>query len=59
MEIKKRLEKIYQDSGYQQTAKATDLNQWFDIKNIQIRIKGTKLKENGLLLISRTIPPTP
>ena len=58
-EIKKRLEKIYQDSGYQQTAKATDLNQWFDIKNIQIRIKGTKLKENGLLLISRTIPPTP
>ena len=58
-EIKKRLEKIYQDSGYQKTAVAKDLSQWFNIKATQIRIKGTKLKENGLLLISRTIPPTP
>ena len=58
-DIKKKLEKIYQDSGYQATAKAIDIKNWFNIKAIQIRIKGTKLKENGLELISRVTPPTP
>ena len=58
-DIKTRLEKIYQDSNFQQTARATDLKTWFNLKEIQFRVKGTNIREAGFELISRTIPPTP
>ena len=58
-DIKTMLEKIYQDSGFQATAKAVDLKKWFNLKEIQFRVKGTNIREAGFELISRTIPPTP
>lgn len=58
-DIKTRLEKIYQDSNFQQTAKATDLKTWFNLKEIQFRVKGTNIREAGFELISRVTPPTP
>jgi hypothetical protein len=59
VEIREKLEKIYQDSGFQATAKAVDLKKWFNLKEIQFRVKGTNIREAGFELISRTIPPTP
>jgi hypothetical protein len=58
-DIKKMLAKIYQDSGYTQTAKATDIIQWFNTKAILCNNKETGKRDAGLELISRTIPPTP
>lgn len=58
-DIKTMLEKIYQDSGFQATAKAVDLKKWFNLKEIQFRVKGTNIREAGFELISRITPPTP
>lgn len=58
-DVKAMLEKIYQDSGFQQVAKSKDIEQWFNVKDIQIRNKGTSTKDAAVELLSRTIPPTP
>ena len=58
--LKTKLEKIYQDSNFQQTAKATDIKTWFVTKPIKMKDEsGTGKRENGLELISRVTPPTP
>ena len=58
-DIKKMLAKIYQDSGYTQTAKATDIIQWFNTKAILCNNKETGKRDAGFELISRVTPPTP
>lgn len=58
-DVKAMLEKIYQDSGFQQVAKSKDIEQWFNVKDIQIRNKGTSTKDAAVELLSRITPPTP
>ena len=35
-EIKERLRQIYQEVDYKKTAKATDLEEWFEVKEVNI-----------------------
>ena len=58
-DIKKALEKIYQDSNFQQTAKAVDINQWFNVKPVKINDPAAGKRVDGFELISRITPPTP
>ena len=58
-DIKKILEKIYQDSNFQQTAKAVDINQWFNVKPVKINDPAAGKRVDGFELISRITPPTP
>ncbi len=41
--IKQNLSTLYSSLGYKKTAKATDLEQWFEIKEIQWRENGKKI----------------
>lgn len=58
-DIKKALEKIYQDSNFQQTAKAVDISQWFNVKPVKINDPAAGKRVDGFELISRITPPTP
>ena len=51
--IKEELQQIYAASNYIATAKAKDLEQWFELKEIQMRVKGTSDRESGFLLVRR------
>ena len=57
--LKTKLEKIYQDSNFQQTVRATDIKQYFDTKKVKINDPVAGKRVDGLELLSRTIPPTP
>ena len=52
-EIKEKLGKIYADSGYDSPARAIDLGNWFELKEIQFRVKGTNIRECGFELVKR------
>ena len=58
-DIKKALGKIYQDTNFQQTAKAVDINQWFNVKPVKINDPSAGKRVDGFELISRITPPTP
>lgn len=49
-EIKERLAKIYDELGYQRTAKATDIEEWFMVKSITIITN--KKKINGFEILN-------
>lgn len=51
-DIKDTLKQIYSDSGYEANPKATDLGEYFEIKNVQI-FDETGKKSNGLELIKK------
>lgn len=42
-EIKQKLKKVYRDIGYDGTAKASDINEWFKIKSWSKKINGKKI----------------
>ena len=48
--VKEMLKKIYEDCGIKQTAKASDLRGYFEVKTIQIYYPD-KTKENGLEIL--------
>lgn len=50
-DIKERLAKIYNELDYQRTAKANDIEEWFEIKSISITIDGKRV--NGFELLKK------
>ena len=54
-DIKAKLEEIYQDSGYQQTVRATDIKQYFDTKKVKINDPVASKRVDGLLILSKRI----
>ena len=52
-EIKERLAKIYDELGYQRTAKATDIEEWFEVKSITIITN--KKKINGFEILNQKL----
>ena len=51
--IKEKLKKIYDKLGYSKTAKASDIEEYFEIKVCQILNKETKKYDNGFELIKK------
>ena len=56
VDIKQMLLDIYQDVGYKKTPVATDLQEWFNIKGVQINTKISKGKykrDQGFEILSK------
>lgn len=50
--IKSELGTIYKSAGFEKTAKTTDLDQWFEVKNSNVPVGGGK-REHGLEIIKK------
>ena len=50
-EIKETLRTIYETNGYNKTPKASDLEEYFDIKLCKVLDKATGKQDNGFLII--------
>jgi hypothetical protein len=51
-DIKSSLQNIYDKNGYKSTAKASDLGDWFELKDVKIKTSTGK-SEHGFELIKR------
>ena len=52
-QIKEKLREIYQELGYKQSPKATDLEKWFILKSIMFTNKETGKRDAGFEILSR------
>ena len=52
-EIKIKLKEIYENLNITESPKASDINRYFELKNIQITNKDTGKRDNGYLLIKK------
>ena len=53
VEIKNKLSNIYSDLGYTKTAKASDLEEYFELRSCQITNKETGKREHGFEIIKK------
>lgn len=52
-QLKNELKYIYEQLEFKRTPKASDIEQWFEVKNIQVINKETGKRDNGYELLSR------
>ena len=52
-EIKEKLKEVYLNSNYTATPKASDLEQWFEIKSCKIQNKQTGKRDHGFEIIKK------
>ena len=56
IQVKSKLKSIYENSGYERVPKATDLEEWFETKKVQINTRlsdGSYKRENGFEIIKK------
>ena len=52
-DIKETLRKIYEDCGYNKTPKASDLEEYFELRSCQIKNKETGKKDHGFEILKK------
>ena len=52
-DIKETLRKIYEDCGYNKTPKASDLDEYFELRSCQIKNKETGKKDHGFEILKK------
>ena len=52
-DIKETLRKIYEDLGYDKTPKASDLEEYFELRSCQIKNKETGKKDHGFEILKK------
>ena len=52
-DIKETLRKIYEDLGYNKTPKASDLDEYFELRSCQIKNKETGKKDHGFEILKK------
>ncbi len=52
-EVKEKLGKIYNQIGYQASPKATDLEEWFELKSYKVTNKETGKRDHGFEIVSK------